>query len=175
VAIGAIAGVLLLVGVYVWEQVLHWHDTTVSAATFGLPGLWGLLALAIFADGRWGAGWNSVGEGEYLGIAAQGISGLLLANGYQPAEGAQLQAQLVGLVAVLLVGLVVPWVLFRMFLWLRTVGQSPPRPSPAPSPALAEVDGESDATVTAEMEGADGGDGPAVESPKRKRRRKPQT
>jgi Amt family ammonium transporter len=175
VAIGTVAGVLLLVGVYVWEQVLRWHDTTLSVPTFGLSGLWGLLALAIFADGRWGAGWNGVGEGEYLGIPGQGISGLLLANGYQPAEAVQLQAQLVGLVALLLVGLVLPSALFRLFLWLKTVGQSAPRLSPAPSPAPVEADEEGDATVTAETEGADGGAGQAVESPKRKRKRRQDT
>jgi len=144
--IGAVGGALLLLGLYVWEQMLHLDDPSGSAATFGLPGIWGLLAVAIFADGRWGAGWNNVGMGEYLGIKGQGISGLLLANGYQPAGGVQLQAQLVGLAALLVVALLMPWLIFRGILWLRTVGQSAPILSPTlkPDSAPAETDEEAE-------------------------------
>lgn len=121
--IGAVAGFLLLFGLYVWEQKLRLDDPSGSTATFGLPGIWGVLAVAIFADGRWGAGWNGVGVGEYLGIPGQGVSGLILASGYQPSGASQLHAQLVGLVALSVVSLLVPWLTFRTVIWIRTMGQ----------------------------------------------------
>jgi len=121
--IGALAGLLLLLGLYVSEQVLHLEDPNAALATFGVPGIWGLLAVAIFADGRWGAGWNGVGADEYLGVEGQGISGLILAPGYQPAGASQLQAQLVGIGALCLVACVLPWAFFRAAMWLRDAAQ----------------------------------------------------
>ncbi len=146
--IGAIAGALLLAGLYLWEHVLRLDDPTGTAATFGLPGIWGLLALGIFADGRWGAGWNEVGEQQYMGISGQGISGLLLASGYQPAESLQLRAQLVGVVALLVVGLVLPWLIFRFTLWLQTAGQSAPTPSQPPDLTSSQEEEEQEAGET---------------------------
>jgi Amt family ammonium transporter len=148
--IGAIAGALLLAGLYLWEQELRLDDPTGTAATFGLPGIWGLLALGIFADGRWGAGWNEVGAQQYMGISGQGISGLLLASGYQPAEALQLRAQLVGGTALLVVGLVLPWLIFRSVLWLQTAGQSVPSPSQPPdlAPTLEEEEQQAGETTT---------------------------
>jgi Amt family ammonium transporter len=116
---GALAGLLSLLGFYVSERVLHLEDSNAALTTFGVPGIWGLLAAAIFADGRWGMGWNGVGVGEHLGVEGQGISGLILAAGYQPAGVSQLQAQLVGIGALCLVACVVPWAFFRSAMWLR--------------------------------------------------------
>jgi len=137
--IGAVAGFLLLFGLYVWEQKLRLDDPSGSTATFGLPGIWGVLAVAVFADGRWGAGWNGVGVGEYLGIPGQGVSGLILASGYQPAGASQLQAQLVGLVALSVVSLLVPWLTFRTVIWIRTMGQQARAGQLEPSPDAPPV------------------------------------
>jgi len=133
VVIGAAAGILHLASVYAWDRVLRWEDPSASAATYGIPGIWGLVALGVFADGRWGAGWNGVGAQEYLGISGQGISGFLLAGGYQPAGPVQLQAQLTGLAALLVVALLLPWGVFRGAIWLRAVGR-PARAKPTESP-----------------------------------------
>jgi len=121
--IGMMAGLLLLLGLYVWERVLRLDDPSGMLATFGLPAIWGTLAVAIFADGRWGVGWNGVGVQEYLGIPGQGISGLCLAGGYQPAGPVQLHAQLVGLGALLVVALLMPWLIFRTIAWLNAAGR----------------------------------------------------
>ena len=128
-AIGAVAGLLSLLGTYLWQQVLHWDDPNVTGATFGLPALWGLLAVAIFSSGRWGAGWNAVGEQAYLGVAGQGVTGLLVAEGYQLAGDAQLRAQLVGIGALIVVGLALPWLILKLLLWLRAAAR--PRQVPA--------------------------------------------
>jgi Amt family ammonium transporter len=142
ILIGAIAGVLLLLGLYLWEQKLRLDDSSGSAATFGLPGLWGILAVAIFADGHWGAGWNGVGFEEYLGIPGQGISGLILASGYQPAGGSQMQAQLVGLVALSVVTVLVPWLMFRSIVWVGATVQRARAAQVEPPSDVAPVETE---------------------------------
>ena len=103
-----------------------WHcktDGTQLAANPASDGeVWFITAL-FFADGRWGAGWNGVGAVEYLGVEGQGISGLVLAPGYQPAGASQLQAQLVGIAALCLVACLLPWAIFRGAVWLRDAAQ----------------------------------------------------
>ena len=47
----------------------------------------------------------------YLGVAGQGVTGLLAAAGYQPDWPAQMQAQVVGLAALSLFGFFVAWLL----------------------------------------------------------------
>jgi Amt family ammonium transporter len=51
--IGAVGGLLSVLVLYVWEQMLRMDDPSAAVATYGLPGIWGVLALAVFADGRW--------------------------------------------------------------------------------------------------------------------------
>jgi Amt family ammonium transporter len=67
--------------------------------------------LGIFADGKAGAGWNGVGVDSYLGVAGQGVTGLMAAAGYQPDWPGQMQAQAVGLAALSLFGFFVAWLL----------------------------------------------------------------
>jgi Amt family ammonium transporter len=120
--IGAIAGLLLPLTVYLVEVKLRLDDPTAVVGMHGVPGVWGLLALGLFADGRGGVGWNGVGIGEYLGVSGQGVSGYLVVSGFQP-DPTQLYAQLVGLGA-LIVLLGVVWLAFRgldrlLNLWSR--------------------------------------------------------
>jgi Amt family ammonium transporter len=43
----------------------------------GFCGWFGAVSVGIFADGTYGAGWNGIGTTSYLGIAGQGVTGLL--------------------------------------------------------------------------------------------------
>jgi Amt family ammonium transporter len=43
----------------------------------GYCGWFGAVAVGIFADGTYGAGWNGVGATTYLGKAGQGVTGLI--------------------------------------------------------------------------------------------------
>ncbi len=125
--IGAMAGLLLPLTVYLLEVKLRLDDPTAVVGMHAVPGVWGLLALGLFADGRSGAGWNGVGIGDYLGVSGQGVSGYLVVSGFQP-DPTQFYAQLVGLGAlVLLFGLV--WLAFRgldrlLNLWSRAEMES---------------------------------------------------
>ena len=57
--IGAIAGVLVVFSVFFWE--LHHIDDPVGAiSVHGVNGLWGVISVGIFANGKYGAGWNGV-------------------------------------------------------------------------------------------------------------------
>ncbi len=138
-ATGVGAGLLFVLSLYVWEHWLRIDDPSGSAATFALPGLWGLLVLAVFADGHWGAGWNGVGLQEYRGIVGQGISGLILAPGFQPDGSAQLYAQLTGVGALCVVALLLPWLIFKAALWISRLGT---HVTPAAVPATTAPSGD---------------------------------
>lgn len=108
--IGLVAGALLPVAVYVIERVLRLSDATATAA-LGIPaGAWGLLSVALFADGRWGQGWNGMGLEEYLAVPGQGVTGFLPAAGFVGNGQGQMVAQLVGLGAIALSVWLVSWV-----------------------------------------------------------------
>ena len=98
--IGGVAGLLTPLACYLVDHRLRWNDPTAALTVHGLGGLWGLLAVALFADGKFGAGWNGIGPDEYLHVADQGVSGLWTAVGLQPDWPGQLQAQGVGLAAI---------------------------------------------------------------------------
>jgi Amt family ammonium transporter len=106
--VGAVAGLLLPLAVYSVNRWLRLDDVTVAIATYGLSGFWGLLAVGLFADGRWGQGWNGV-----PGLPEQGVSGLLVASGLQ-ADAGQLGAQFWGGVALFPWGFLLPWGIFRL-------------------------------------------------------------
>lgn len=63
VVIGAIAGALVVGGVWFLDWVLHIDDPVGAISVHGINGAWGLLALGIFADGTYG-----------------GVTGLLFGN-----------------------------------------------------------------------------------------------
>ncbi len=97
--IGGVAGLLVPLSVYLVDRLLRLADETAAVAMAALPGLWGLLAVAIFADGNRGQGWNGVGPEVYRTIIGQGVSGFLVARGFIGDGPGQLIAQVVGLVA----------------------------------------------------------------------------
>lgn len=101
---GVLAGATVPFVTYIVDHLLHLDDATGVLAAGGLPALLGLLLLGVFADGAAGAGWQMTGAGEYLGVAGQGVSGLLVAGGFQRDFPGQLQAQVIGVVALVLWG-----------------------------------------------------------------------
>ena len=77
VIIGIIAGVMVCGGVLFNERVLKVDDPCGAISVHGFCGWFGAVAVGIFADGTYGAGWNGVGAATYLGKAGQGVTGLL--------------------------------------------------------------------------------------------------
>lgn len=85
VIIGLVAGLLVVGSVLFWERKLKIDDPVGAISVHGVNGLWGMLALGLFADGTYGAGWNGVDGG---------VAGLFYG------DGGQLLAQLIACVVV---------------------------------------------------------------------------
>jgi ammonium transporter, Amt family len=109
-ATGAAIGLLTPVAVFVFGHFLRLEEHTATLTVHGLGGATGLLLLGLLADGKAGQGWNGVGGGAYLGMAGQGVTGLLAASPFRPDFPSQLQAQGIGLAAVALLAFFTGWI-----------------------------------------------------------------
>jgi Amt family ammonium transporter len=72
--IGLISGVLVIEAAFFIEKKLKVDDPVGAVAVHGVNGLWGMLALGLFADGAYGDGWNGVPgtvKGLFYGDASQ--------------------------------------------------------------------------------------------------------
>ena len=92
VIIGLIAGVLVCISVEFVDRVLRVDDPVGAISVHGTNGLWGVLSIGLFADGKsnYGGSWNGV---------AGSVTGIFYGD-----NGGQLVAQLIGIVT--LVGFV---------------------------------------------------------------------
>jgi ammonium transporter, Amt family len=150
-AAGGLLGLLFPALVYLFNQGWRLADELGTVATYGLSGLFSLLLVSLFADGRWGQGWNGVGLADYYGVAGQGVSGLVVAPGLAPDWPGQLQAQLLGAGAIALWAMLVSFVLFQAALlfaaaWARA-GFEPAEPDYVLPPEPAETEGREDAAT----------------------------
>jgi Amt family ammonium transporter len=98
--IGIVAGVLVVGSIVFVERVLKVDDPVGAVSVHGVNGLWGMLAVGLFADGSYGAGWNGV-EGT--------VRGLFYGGG-----GGQLAAQLIGCAVVVVWSFGLMYVFFRI-------------------------------------------------------------
>ncbi len=110
--IGGVAGLLLPLSTYVVERWIRAGDDGLIVSTFGVAGIWGLLALAIFADGQYGVGWNNTGLTEYLSVPNQGVTGIFSLPGFVPDSPGQMEAQFFGVVAIGLLAFISSWAIF---------------------------------------------------------------
>jgi ammonium transporter, Amt family len=95
--IGAVAGVLVIWSVFFFDR-LRIDDPVGAISVHGVNGLWGVLAVGLFADGSYGQGWNGVGATSYLGSSGAALKGV---TGLFYGDGKQLLAQLIeGVVAI---------------------------------------------------------------------------
>lgn len=104
--IGLLAGGSVPFITFVLNRIFRLNDGAGVVATAGLPAVIGLFLVGIFADGAAGAGWQQTGIGSYLDVPGQGVTGLLAAGGFQPDFPGQLQAQMIGIVGLILWGFV---------------------------------------------------------------------
>jgi len=110
--VGALAGLLLPLGVYLVERVLRLPDGTAAVPLGFVGGVWGAFAVVLFADGRWGQGWNGVGLEEYHTVVGQGVTGFFPVEGFLGDGPGQLIAQMAGVGAIGLLAFLVSWLLF---------------------------------------------------------------
>jgi Amt family ammonium transporter len=109
---GAIGGLLVAFGSLAVDRRLRYEDRSGAVALGVLGGVWSLLAVGLFADGTYGAGWNNAGVTEYLGVAGQGVTGLIAGANLSNDPG-QFTAQLTGAIAIALFAFSVAWLFTR--------------------------------------------------------------
>jgi Amt family ammonium transporter len=88
-AIGAIAGVLVILSVIFFDRI-GIDDPVGASSVHGVCGAFGVLAVGLFADGTYGAGWNNVGLHDYQDHVGRGVIGLFYGGGVS-----QLMAQFI--------------------------------------------------------------------------------
>jgi Amt family ammonium transporter len=103
--IGAVAGVLVVLVVVGVERIAKVDDPVGAVAVHGANGVWGLIAVGLFADGTYGAGLNGVDGG---------VKGLFYG------DGGQLAAQLINVVVLITFCSIMTIVFFNIL--KRTVG-----------------------------------------------------
>jgi Amt family ammonium transporter len=108
--IGAIAGVIVVESVFFWER-MGIDDVVGAVSVHGVNGIWGLISVGIFAngkygagpalpDGTFGAGWNGV-------VGERGVAGILYG------DTGQLYAQLLDSAVVIVFGFTMAYVWFK--------------------------------------------------------------
>ena len=99
VIIGAIAGILVILGYNFVDRKLKIDDPVGAFAVHGLNGAWGVLSLGLFADGTYGDGWNGV-KGNVTGLFY--------------GDGKQFVAQLIGTLTCAVFVFVVMYFFFKL-------------------------------------------------------------
>jgi Amt family ammonium transporter len=97
--IGVVAGVLVVESVFFVERTLKIDDPVGAISVHGVNGLWGVLAVGLFADGSYGDGWNNV-PGTVRGLFF--------------GDGKQLVAQSIGAAACIAYVSVISIVVYKM-------------------------------------------------------------
>jgi Amt family ammonium transporter len=109
--IGSIAAVIVIESIFFWER-KHIDDPVGAISVHGVGGIFGVLCVGIFSDGRYGAGWNLT-DNKYTD--GHGVTGILYGNGKFLGSGSfsslgwgQLASQAIGSLTIIFVmGLIV--------------------------------------------------------------------
>jgi Amt family ammonium transporter len=78
--IGLIAGVLVCLSVETIDKVFKVDDPVGAISVHGTNGLWGVISVGLFSDGKYGGGWNGVNgnvTGLFYGDASQLVAQLM--------------------------------------------------------------------------------------------------
>ena len=108
--IGVIAGVLVVLSVFFWDRI-GIDDPVGAISVHGVNGTWGVLALGLFANGKYGAGWNGVVREDMMkkwGVTMDGVRGLFYG------DTSQFLAQCLSAVTVLVFGFIMAFVWFKI-------------------------------------------------------------
>jgi Amt family ammonium transporter len=107
-AIGAVAGVFVVLSVFFFEN--RGVDDPVGAiSVHGINGLWGVLSVGIFANGRYGAGWNGVVRDSFVSAyGSDGVRGLLYG------DPSQLVMQVIDCAVLVVFGFAMAYVWFKL-------------------------------------------------------------
>ncbi len=110
--IGAIAGILIVLSVFFWEKI-GIDDPVGAISVHGVNGIWGVISVGLFANGKYGGGWNGVNRaGEPFNGTSEamndGVRGLFYG------DITQLYAQLLDAGVLIVFGFVMAYVWFKI-------------------------------------------------------------
>ena len=108
--IGAIAGVLVVFSVFFWEK-CGIDDPVGAISVHGVNGTWGVISVGLFANGKYGLGWNNVNRPAFGGSDTAVNDGV---RGWFYGDITQLWAQLLDAGVVLVFGFVMAMVCFKL-------------------------------------------------------------
>jgi Amt family ammonium transporter len=97
--IGLIAGVLVCIAVWVVENKFKIDDPVGAVSVHGVNGIWGIIALGLFADGSYGNGLNGV-SGTVRGLFYGGTG--------------QFYAQLINVAVIIIYGVLFSWAFWKI-------------------------------------------------------------
>ena len=115
--IGAVAGVLVVFGVWLLDHKLHVDDPVGAVAVHCLNGIWGTIAVGLFATGTAPAFARGLGDGSIFGANQIAGAGLFYGGGFK-----QLGIQLTGMGATILwtaVTITIAFLVIRRIFGLR--------------------------------------------------------
>jgi ammonium transporter, Amt family len=119
--IGSIAGVLVIVAYSFIENRLKVDDPVGAIAVHGVNGIFGVLCVGLFANGKYGAGWNLTTEGD--AGTASGVTGIF----YDVGLGSrQLVAQAIGALVICTVMFGLVYAFFKIQNAIMKGGIRPP-------------------------------------------------
>ncbi len=113
--IGGIAGILVIEGAFFVERRLKLDDPVGAVAVHGINGIWGVLAVGLFANGRYGAAWNGTAGSLTDGKGVRGV----FANGpgfsmFSDLGVRQLAAQAIGALVICTVMFGTAYLFFKL-------------------------------------------------------------
>ena len=98
---------LVVESVFFWER-MGIDDVVGAISVHGVNGIWGVLSVGLFANGKYGAGWNGVARPEMIEkYGSDGVRGLFFG------DASQLRAQLLDSAVVIVFGFVMAYVWFK--------------------------------------------------------------
>jgi Amt family ammonium transporter len=113
IIIGLVAGILVVVAVEVMDNVFHIDDPVGAIAVHGVNGIWGTLAVGLFA--------TDTIPGAVAGVTGEGAVGLFYGGGF-----GQLGIQIVGVVSILawtIVTMTIAFLLIKKTIGLRVTAE----------------------------------------------------
>jgi Amt family ammonium transporter len=102
--IGGLAGIIVVEAVLFIDR-KGVDDPVGAVAVHGVNGIWGVLAVGLFANGQYGKGWNLANPNE-----ARGVTGLF----YGHDGGGQLVAQIIGALTICIVMFGIAYAFFKI-------------------------------------------------------------
>ena len=121
IVIGAVAGLLVIFGVWLLDHKLHIDDPVGAVAVHCLNGIWGTVAVGLFATGTAPAFARGIGDGVTFGANQIAGAGLFYGGGF-----GQLGIQLVGMFATIgwtVVTITIAFLIIKKLFGLRVTAE----------------------------------------------------